>query len=296
MSGGGAASGIGTARSWLYVPGHRAELLAKAMAGAADAVVLDLEDAVPAAAKDQAREHAAAAASEPMPKPLWVRVNQPGSPWADADIAALAGARVAGVRVPKSADPAAAAAAAERLGAPVHLLVESALGVENAFALARCHPSVVCVSLGEADLLADLRVRDTAALDWMRARVVNACRAAGLASPPHAVWTDVADTAGLVADTERARDRGFFGRSVVHPAQVDPVNRVFTVPPREVAAARALLDSLRGRDESGTAAWLDDRGRFIDPAVVAGARWLVERASSAERAGHSQPQERRKPV
>jgi citrate lyase subunit beta/citryl-CoA lyase len=269
---------IGRARTWLYVPAHRPELLAKAMAGNADAVVLDLEDAVPATAKNEARDHGAAAIRTTTPKPLWVRINQPGSAVADADIATLAGSGVGGVRVPKCADPVQAADVAERLGAPVHLLVESALGVENAFELARCHPSVVCVSLGEADLLADLHLADPAALDWARARIVNACRAAGLASPPHAAWTDVADVDGLVADTERARDRGFFGRSVLHPKQIDPVNAVFTPPEHEVAAARALLDSLHGRAESGSAAWLDERGRFVDAAVVAGARWIVERA------------------
>ncbi|HEY2696131.1 MAG TPA: CoA ester lyase [Pseudonocardiaceae bacterium] len=271
---------IGRARTWLYVPAHRPELLAKAMAGDADAVVLDLEDAVPAAAKEAAREHAAAAVGAETPKPLWVRINQPGSAWAEADIAALAGCGTGGVRVPKCADPAEAARLAQRLGTPVHLLVESALGVENAFELARCHPSVVSVSLGEADLRADLRVSDPAGLDWARARIVNACRAAGLAGPPHAAWTDVSDVDGLVADTERARDRGFFGRSVLHPTQINPVNAVFTPHEAEVAAARALLDSLRGRTESGLAAWLDERGRFIDPAVVAGASWLVERADT----------------
>lgn len=278
---------IGRARTWLYVPAHQPDLLAKAMAGNADAIVLDLEDAVPASAKDEAREQAARAVRAEMPKPLWVRINQPGSEWADADIAALAGSGVGGVRVPKCAEPAQAARVAERLGAPVHLLVESALGVEHAFDLARCHLSVVSVSLGEADLLADLRLVDPSALDWARARIVNACRAAGIASPPHAVWTDVSDVDGLVADTERARDRGFFGRSVLHPKQIDPVNAVFTPPEREVAAARALLDSLRGHTESGLAAWLDERGRFIDPAVVAGARWLVERADHTPVAGRN---------
>jgi citrate lyase subunit beta/citryl-CoA lyase len=271
---------IGRARSWLYVPAHAPALLAKAMASDADAVVYDLEDAVPAAAKDQARRNARQAVSRSQPKPLWVRVNPPGTPDGAADLAALAGAGAAGFRVPKAEDPVAMADFSERAAVPVHLLIETALGVENAFGLARCHPAVAVVSLGEADLLADLHVRDPAALDWARQRVIVANRAAGRPSPPHAVWTDVADLAGLTADTESARDRGFFGRSVVHPGQIETVNQIFTPGPAEVERARGLLAAVSAQAGGGASAWLDDRGRFVDPAVVAGARWLVGLADS----------------
>jgi citrate lyase subunit beta/citryl-CoA lyase len=270
---------IGRARSWLYVPGHRPELLPKAMAGDADAVILDLEDAVPAVAKDTARANTLAALAAAPAKPLWVRVNAIGSPWGDADLTALAGTSVDGLRIPKVEDPHTLAAAADRAGLPVHVTIESALGVERAFRLATAHPLVAVVSLGEADLMADLRVRDRRALDWARQRIVNADRAAGLPSPPHAVWTAVADLAGLEADTWAARDQGFFGRSVVHPKQVEIVNRVFTPDPAEVEQARALLDSLTTRPDAH-AAWLDERGRFVDPAVAAGARWVVDLADS----------------
>jgi citrate lyase subunit beta/citryl-CoA lyase len=276
---------IGLARTWLYVPAHRPGLLGKAMATDADAVVCDLEDAVPAGAKETARRNVLAALAAPRPKPLWVRINHPGTVWGQEDIAALEGSGVPGVRVPKCADPADAARAAGRLGVPVHLLVESALGVENAFALARCHPLVAAVSLGEADLLADLRARETAALEWARQRIVVASRAAGLPSPPQSVWTDLADIAGLVADTEAGRDCGFFGRSVVHPRQIGPVNRVFTPDPAEVEAARQMLGSLQDQTDDGVAAWISDDGRFVDPAVVAQARWRVELADRLAR-GH----------
>ncbi|MGH3626345.1 MAG: HpcH/HpaI aldolase/citrate lyase family protein, partial [Sciscionella sp.] len=242
---------IGRARSWLYVPGHRPDLLAKAMAGAADAVVYDLEDAVPVNAKHTARRNALDAARTAHPKPLWVRINHPGSPAGAEDIEALAGTHVQGIRVPKCSDPAQVAALAGRLGLRLHVLVESALGVENAFALARCHPLVSAVSLGEADLIADLRAGDPAALDWARQRVIIANRAAGLPSPPHAVWTNVADITGLIADTECARDRGFFGRSVLHPSQLEPVNRAFTPNHEEVLAARRLLTSVDSQAAQG---------------------------------------------
>jgi citrate lyase subunit beta/citryl-CoA lyase len=271
---------IGRARSWLYVPAHRPELLAKAMAGAADAIVFDLEDAVPAQAKADARANAVAATAIEQPKPLWVRVNPLGSEWGEADLAALAGSAAAGLRLPKVEDRDAVATAAERVGLPLHVTIESALGVERAFELAGAHPLVAVVSLGEADLMADLRIRDRDALGWARQRVINADRAAGLPSPPHAVWTAVADLAGLESDSRFARDQGFFGRSVVHPSQVEIVNRVFSPDPDEVERARTLLDSLAGQPDQDVAAWLDERGRFVDPAVVAGARWVVDLADA----------------
>jgi citrate lyase subunit beta/citryl-CoA lyase len=273
---------IGRVRSWLYVPAHKPDLLAKATVGAADAVVYDLEDAVPAAAKEEARRNARLAMDQPQPKPLWIRVNPPGSPDGAADLAALAGAGAgaAGLRVPKAEDPATVAEFAERAGVPLHLLIETALGVENAYLLARCHPLVAVVSLGEADLMADLRVRDPSALDWARQRVIVANRAAGLPSPPHAVWTAVADLAGLAEDTACARRRGFFGRSVVHPRQIETVNKIFTPTSAEVEQARNLLASGSAQANSGTAAWLDDQGRFVDPAVVTGAQWVVDLADS----------------
>ena len=111
---------IGKARSWLYVPAHRPELLAKAMAGPADAVVYDLEDAVVVRDKDAARENAVAAAGESQPKPLWVRINSPESAWGEKDIVALAGRGLAGVRVPKCTEPGVVARTGRPVGSTMH--------------------------------------------------------------------------------------------------------------------------------------------------------------------------------
>lgn len=263
------------ARSWLYVPATRPDLLDKAMAGDADAVVLDLEDAVPADRKAEARRYAVEAAAGSWPKPLWIRLNAPRLPWGEEDVAALAGAPVQGLRLPKCESPQEIETVLSRTDVPLHLLIETALGVERAFELAGAHPRVRLLSLGEADLRADLRVRTADALDWARDRIVNACRAAGLTSPVQSVWTDVADVAGLTASSGLARDRGFHGRSVVHPRQIAPVNEVFSPRPQEIEDARRLIDSLRRAGDAGNAAWLDGNGRLIDPAVVAQAHWVL---------------------
>jgi citrate lyase subunit beta/citryl-CoA lyase len=277
-----ASSGLGRARSWLYVPAHRPELVAKALAGGADAVVLDLEDAVPATAKATARAAAVAACAAPRQRPLWVRVNGLDTEWAEADLAALAGTGPGpdGVRLPKATDPARVAAVAARLGRPLHPQLENARGIEEAFELARCHPLVGMVSLGETDLAADLRVRDPAALAWARSRVVVANRAAGLPSPMASVWTDLTDPEGLARDSASARDAGFHGRSVIHPAQLEPVHRAFTPSRSEIDRAQALVDSVHTAAAAGHSAYLDERGRFVDPAVVEGARWVLDLARS----------------
>ncbi|MFR9730223.1 HpcH/HpaI aldolase/citrate lyase family protein [Saccharopolyspora sp. MS10] len=280
-------SALGRARSWLYVPAHRDDLVVKALDGAADAVVLDLEDAVPPASKDLAREVAAASGGRRGADRIWVRINGAGTPWAEADAAALAGSGIAGLRVPKAEDPDAVAALAERTGLPLHLLVESARGLRRAFELAESHPLVGGISPGETDLAADLRIRDRAQLGWARARIVAANRAAGLPSPVASVWTELADTAGLAADSAALRDAGFFGRSVIHPRQIAPVHEAFTPDAGEVARARALLASVGA---AGDAAWVDADGRFVDPAVVAGARWVTELADALEQpADHHEP-------
>ncbi|WIX82621.1 CoA ester lyase [Amycolatopsis carbonis] len=270
-------------RSWLYVPGDRPDRIAKALAGPADAVVVDLEDAVAVAAKDEARRTVVTTLAEGAA--IYVRINAPATAAGEADLAALAAAdgKPAGVRVPKAEDPDELRCVADTLGVALYPILESALGVENALALATAHPLVAGISLGEADLAADLRVAggsDSPALVWPRSRVVVAARAAGLPSPVQSVWTAVRDLDGLRASTEAGRRAGFFGRSVIHPSQIPVVHEVCAPDPAETAWARELLGRL---ESSGDAAWIDDHGQFVDAAIVARARWVLALAESGEK-------------
>ncbi|QKG19588.1 HpcH/HpaI aldolase/citrate lyase family protein [Actinomadura verrucosospora] len=271
-------------RTWLYVPGDRPDRIGKALDSGADAVILDLEDAVAPDAKETARRTVASVLAEG--RPAYVRINAPGTPDGTADIGLLASApgALAGVRVPKCEDPDALRRVADALGVPVFPVLESALGVENALALATAHPLVAGISLGEADLSADLRVAGGEALAWPRSRVVVAARAAGLPSPPQSVWTAVRDLDGLRADTAAAHRAGFFGRSVIHPAQIPVVHEACAPDPGDVAWARGLMDQLTERDgTAGAAAWIDSAGRFVDKAVVERASWILAVAASAHR-------------
>lgn len=273
-----------TPRSWLYVPGDRPDRIGKALAAGADAVILDLEDAVAPSAKQDARRNVLDALA--AGNTAYVRINAPGTPDGADDIALLATApaALAGVRVPKCEDPGELRRVADALGVPVFPILESALGVENALLLATAHPLVAGISLGEADLAADLRAGGEA-LAWPRSRVVVAARAAGLPSPAQSVWTAVRDLDGLRADTLAGRRAGFFGRSVIHPAQLPVVHEACVPDPDDVAWARDLMSQLTERAATGGgAAWIDSAGRFVDKAVVERAAWLLDAAASAESA------------
>jgi citrate lyase subunit beta/citryl-CoA lyase len=271
-------------RSWLYVPGHRAERVAKALVAGADAVVIDLEDAVPADRKDAARDQTVALLDERADHgalQVWVRINPPGTEIGRRDVAALTGRRLDGLRIPRADDPDEVREVAERTGAPLQLLLESARGLSRARELAEAHELVAGIGLGEADLAADLLVDRDEGLTWARGAVVVAARAAGLPSPVQSVWTDVGDTDGLRVSSERGRATGFFGRSVVHPRQIDVVHDVYTPSADEIAAAEGIVATAAEAAARGEAAALSADGRFVDPAVVARARTVLDRAGPA---------------
>lgn len=267
-------------RSWLYVPGDRPDRIEKAIAGDADCVIIDLEDAVSVDHKEQARANAVAAVNAMQPKPVLVRINASGTAWQAADLEALASTEhLAGVRVPKAETASQVEAIAAQLpDIPVHLLVESARGLQASDHLATAHPSVASIALGEADLRADLNITDEVHLAYARGRVVASSAAAGLMAPPQSVFTHLEDTEGLVATSRIAKAAGFFGRTVIHPRQVTIVNEIFTPTTAEVDQARALVAALESSPH--TSALVLPDGRFVDPAVVAGAQRVLDIADS----------------
>jgi citrate lyase subunit beta / citryl-CoA lyase len=264
-------------RSYLYVPGSDARRIEKALASDADAVILDLEDSVVPNRKDEAREMVASSLRSEHEKPVFVRINAPGSTLAEEDIEAVAGPNLAGLRLPKTESAEAVRRVAERIEdlgceAGIQCLIESALGLEFAFEIARAHERVVGISIGEADLAADLGVSDEAGLLYARSRVVVASRAAGLPGPAQSVYTNVRDTDGLKRSTEEGKRDGFLGRSAIHPNQIPVINEVFTPAEKEVSEAEDLLDRLETSAEAGTGAFILEDGRFVDKAVVESAR------------------------
>ncbi|MET9468758.1 CoA ester lyase [Streptomyces sp. NPDC006544] len=260
--------------TWLYVPGDRPDVVVKALRAGADAVIVDLEDAVSASRKEYARAATVELLGSPHQVPVHVRVNALDSPWGGADLTALGRlGGLAGLRLPKISAPEQIACVAERTGGAVALyaLLESALGVERAYDIARAHPALRGLSLGEADLRADLGVTAEAGLDWPRSRVVVAARAAGLAPPAQSVFPDIRDLEALAASCARGRSLGFLGRAAIHPRQLPVIERAYLPGPAEVTAAEEIVAA--ARRTPGALALPD--GRFVDPAMLAGAERVV---------------------
>jgi citrate lyase subunit beta/citryl-CoA lyase len=285
-------------RSYLFAPGSNERLLQRVFDAGADAVVLDLEDAVLPADKARARTLVAGALASRPPAsrpPVFVRINAVASGlWLD-DLMAVVGPSLAGIRLAKAesrAEVEAVAAVLDELERARGLdpgqlalvaTIESARGVLAAEAIAG-HPRVSALAFGATDFLRD--VGATAGPDdretlHARSHLVLVSRAAGLAPPIAPVHTNVSDLDGLRRTTEADRRLGFFGRSCIHPAQVPVVNDVFTPSAAEVEEARRLLDAFE-RAAAGAALLAD--GSFVDRAVARRARAILQLAEPARSA------------
>jgi citrate lyase subunit beta/citryl-CoA lyase len=233
--------------TWLYAPGDRLDLVEKALASRAHAVIVDLEDG--ARDKALARENLNRLPS--AEKPLYVRLGS------TADLDAVAGLELAGTILPKVERP------EDVVEGVTNALIESALGVENAFAIAQ---RVRGISLGESDLRSNLGATD---LDWARARIVNAAVAAGLPQPPQSVYPHVRDLEGLAASSRRGRELGHLGRAAIHPDQLETIERAYLPTDDELERARATVERL----EAGAGMLAD--GAFVDAAMLGVARQTI---------------------
>ncbi|HYH72818.1 MAG TPA: CoA ester lyase [Nocardioides sp.] len=272
------------ARSALYVPGDAPDKLARALERGADELIVDLEDAVPPARKDDARRTVRTWLHD-LPVlggvGVWVRVN-PGAR-READVRAVAGApALTGLVVAKAETPAELHELdrlLSDLGSTAGLvpLLESAAAVFNARELAAC-ARVRRLQVGEADLRADTGITpgpDEHELLHVRSQVVLASAAAGIAPPIAPVSTNVRDLDAFRSSTEAMARLGFVGRACIHPDQVAVANEVFTPTSEAVAAARELVARFEGAT-SGVV--VDTAGHLVDEAVVRQARLVLARA------------------
>ncbi|POG43700.1 CoA ester lyase [Streptomyces sp. ZL-24] len=264
--------------TWLYVPGDRPETVAKALGCGADVVIVDLEDAVAPDRKAYARAATAELLADPVTAspdavPVHVRVH------GEDDIRALTGLPgLSGLRLPKITHAVSVHhVAAVAPGVPLYPLLESALAVEHAYSIASAHHDVRGIALGEADLRADLGVREDFGLDFARSRLVVAARAAALPPPAQSVFPDVRDLDGLWASCVRGRGLGLLGRAAIHPRQLEVIERAFRPTAREVEEAEEIMAA--SRVDAGALALPD--GRFVDAAVVASARRTLAIAGRA---------------
>jgi citrate lyase subunit beta/citryl-CoA lyase len=267
---------VAVARTFLFVPGDRPERFAKALASGADAVVLDLEDAVAPAAKPGAREHVARWLAQGHQ--AVVRINAAGTPWHAGDVAMICthSGAVPALMVPKAEDPGELTALSRALpaGPGIIPLIESAAGVLRAAAVCAV-PGVIRPAFGSVDLAAQLGVShdDHEALSHARSGLVLAAAASGRAGPVDGVTTSIADDLRLRADLERAVRLGFTGKLCIHPSQVGAANGYLSPSASDVTWARQVIAA--AGDGSVTVA----DGQMVDRPVVLRAQAILARAS-----------------
>ncbi len=263
-------------RAYLFVPADRPERFAKARASGADAVIIDLEDAVAPEAKARARDALAPALDESAP--LVVRINAAGTPWFDDDLELCRHPGVAAVMLPKAEGIDAVCAVVETTYKDVLPIIESARGLHEMPNIARV-PGVIRLAFGSVDLALDLGIDcapDGAEIELLvlRSQLVLASRLAGLAAPVDGVSTAIDDLHRLHADTERARRLGFGAKLCIHPKQVVAVQAVFTPTPERLDWARRVCRAFASA--GGSAVAVD--GQMVDLPVVQRARAVLRSA------------------
>ncbi|MDP9189082.1 MAG: CoA ester lyase [Actinomycetota bacterium] len=276
-------------RSCLSVPASSEKMLAKARGLPADEIVIDLEDAVAADLKDDARGSAVAALGEDWGgRAVAVRINGIGTEWWERDAAKLAAAAAppSSLVVPKcerAAEIEAVAGAAPELG--LQALIETAAGLVNVVEIAAASPQLEALIIGYADLTASLGLPASANYEadrwhWAREQVLVHARAAGLAAID-GPWLEIADEDGLRSSAAEARALGYDGKWAIHPSQIEALNEAFSPSREEFERATAILDALEraAADEGRGAVRLD--GAMIDEASRKQATVVVARGEAA---------------
>ena len=285
-------------RSYLFAPGNNEKLVARVFGAGADAVVLDLEDAVPQDEKARARKLVASALSgrpaasvsgAPHRPAVYVRINGLESgEWRD-DVNAAVAPGVLGIRVPKAESLEMfcrlndAIAERERVvglnpgSLAVVATIESARGLAGIEEIARA-PRVCGFTFGSSDYCAEIGAdaSDETATLFARSQLVMVSRHHRLRPPVASVFTRLDDEDGLLADTTRQRSLGFFGRSAVHPRQVQVIHRISSPTGDDARAARDIVAAYEASAARGAGA-LQTGGAFVDAAVVRRARLTIER-------------------
>ena len=259
----------------LFVPADRPERFGKAAAAGADAIILDLEDAVAPENKPAARENVVQTG---LHAKAFVRINAVGSDDFCEDMLALARAGVRNVMLSKAEGPWELDRIVTELGGDIAIipLVETAAGLSNARDLA-AHRVVPFLAFGGLDFALDLGCEHThQALRFARQALVYASRLAGKAAPIDGVTTAIDDAAAIHSDAVEARSLGFAGKLVIHPRQIAPVMQAFLPSEAEISWAKQVVDAVARN--GAQAAKLN--GQMIDRPVISRAERILSRCSS----------------
>lgn len=269
----------------LFVPANRPDRFAKAQNSGADAVIIDLEDAVSMTEKDSARATLAAWLDTQPPASVLIRINGSDSPWFNNDTRLCRSPAVAAVVLPKADDPLALAELANITDKPLLPFIESARAFANLTEIAATR-GVARLLFGKLDLAVDLGMdypppagQDPHEMAFLfaRSQLVMASRAAGLAAPIDAIYTPIDDPQGIKAYTQRGLQLGFGGILLIHPKQVTPVREAFQPSTAQIVWARQILEA----EATSLGAVVAVSGAMADSPVMARARRIMESCASS---------------
>lgn len=286
-------------RTLLFVPGTERRKIDKAFTLGADAVIMDLEDAVACSQKDQAREVVSLVLGGPLPLPTFVRVNGVNSPYIYKDFQAVVTASLAGIMLAKAetredvrrADWLLGLLEADRGLTPGQLelvpFLESPRGIQNASGIAAASPRVKRLAFGGNDYTTDTGTYYSTTgeeLFYARSRLVVASGAAGIGPPLDTVCPFIKDVSALQEDALRARRLGMGGKLVIPPAQIGPANEVFSPTGAEIAAAQKIVAAFEEAEASGTGVIQVD-GKMIEYPIARRARQILQAAEQIKARG-----------
>jgi citrate lyase subunit beta/citryl-CoA lyase len=281
-------------RSFLFAPGNHARRVEKALSLDADAVILDLEDAVAIAERSAARAAVAAALERPRQGLLYVRVNARDTEFCYSDLVAVVRPGLDGIILPKVESEMGLAtidwllAQLERdrgltLGnIDLIPIIETARGLQHIGAILAAGTRVRRVAFGAGDFTLDMNMawsRSEIELTYARTAIVTASRAYGIDPPLDTVWVDLADPEGLEVSARTALGYGFQGKMCIHPSQIAVVNLVFTPSDAEVAFADRVATAFAKAEAEGSAAIQLD-GKFIDYPIVKRAQRVLQKVAA----------------
>jgi citrate lyase subunit beta / citryl-CoA lyase len=285
---------IAPLRSLLFAPGNHARRVEKALSFTADAVILDLEDAVAIAEKSVSREAVAAALGRPRHGLLYVRVNALDTEFCYGDLVAVVHQGLDGIVLPK-VESAAGLATIDWLLVQLERdrglalsstdlipIIETARGLQHIAAILSAGTRVRRVAFGAGDFTLDMNMswsREETELAYARATIVAASRASGLDAPLDTVWVDLTDPEGLEASARAALGYGFQGKMCIHPDQIEVVHRVFTPSDAEITFADRVTAAFAKAEAEGSAAIQLD-GKFIDYPIVCRAQRVLPKIAT----------------
>lgn len=284
-------------RSWLYVPGQRERMVQKSFELKADAIIYDLEDAVPRTEKQAARDLLRTYLTdspEPGTPRRYVRVNHPtNTELFKPDLACALTLDIEGIGLPKIETPDEIRAVDDALTAAektrskvvgstkIMLLIESPLGLVNVYSIASASPRILAIAFGAEDFSREMgmplvKTPEAQQQIYARSAIAIAAAAAGVQAID-VIWTRLTDLDGIAAEAAQARGLGFTGKAAIHPEQIAPINAAFSPSDDEIAYAHEALAAYDAAVAEGTGA-INYKGAFLEEPVIARARHVLELA------------------